>query len=274
MIKSDFHIHTTFSTDGQSDMESVITSAIERGLEEICFTEHNDYGVTFNEGPGAFIVDTDAYFEKYRELSAKYEGKIRLRFGVEIGLLNETGIPEHFRDYTTRFPFDFIIGSSHIAGKLDPYLPEYWKAFEDQDQACRFYFEEELACIRKYDCFDAYGHLDYALRYTPQKLSENIYDKCADVLDELLKNIIAKGKVIEINSKGLRTSLNSPNPALPVIRRYRELGGPPPSIGSDSHEISELAYGFPQIEALLKECGYDGYSVFTRRKREDIPFNA
>jgi len=39
----DYHVHTTFSPDAQSPMEEVVISAIEKGLTEICFTDHIDY---------------------------------------------------------------------------------------------------------------------------------------------------------------------------------------------------------------------------------------
>ena len=42
MIYTDYHLHTTFSHDGISAMEEHIQNAINRGLKEICFTEHYD----------------------------------------------------------------------------------------------------------------------------------------------------------------------------------------------------------------------------------------
>ena len=44
MIHSDFHLHTSHSSDSQASMESMILKAIDLGLTKICFTEHQDYG--------------------------------------------------------------------------------------------------------------------------------------------------------------------------------------------------------------------------------------
>ena len=43
MITSDIHMHSAFSADSESPMESMIQGAIAKGLALICFTEHLDY---------------------------------------------------------------------------------------------------------------------------------------------------------------------------------------------------------------------------------------
>ena len=268
MIISDCHLHTTFSTDGESDMESMINSAIDKGLKTICFTEHNDYGAHF-QGDGNYIVDTERYYEKYRELSDKYSDKIQVLFGVEIGLMEH--VKDYFDEYSEKYPFDFIIGSSHTAGRMDPYYPEYYTHFETTEKAYRYYFESELECAKLYDCYDSYGHLDYALRYGPGGNSGFTYEKYADVLDPLLQTIIKKGKVIEVNSSGLRKNMNGPNPAVSIIRRYKELGGLPLTIGSDAHNTKDIASYFDDVRNILLDVGYTTYSVFEKRQRKEIP---
>ncbi len=249
-------------------MESMIRSAIEKGLELICFTEHNDYGAHF-EGDGNFIVDTKAYHSAIKELSEKYKDRITVLFGVEIGLMED--VLEYFEEYTSSYPFDFVIGSSHTAGNMDPYYPEYYKKFDSVYDAYHFYFETELKCASLFDCYDSYGHLDYALRYGPGANSGFTYEKYADVLDPLLKTIIGKGKVIEVNSSGLRSNMNGPNPAVSIIERYRQLGGFPLTIGSDAHETKHIASDFDIIRKILLDAGYTTYSVFENRKRKELP---
>ncbi len=268
MILTDCHMHTTFSTDGISDMESMIKAAIQKGLKTIGFTEHNDYGAGIFEGC-EFVVETDADVKKYRELSEKYKDRIEVLFGVEIGLVeNEL---EYFKSYTQKYPFDFVIGSCHTAGPWDPYYPEYFKRFESEEAAYRYYFQSELERARLFDCYDSYGHLDYALRYGPNKNKGFTYEKYADLLDPLLRTIIEKGKVIEVNSSGYKAGMNGPNPAASIIKRYRKLGGLPLTIGSDAHECGYIACEFEAVAGLLKECGYSSYSIFRKRKREELP---
>ena len=61
MILADIHTHTSFSTDSDEPMESMIKAAISRGLKYLCFTEHMDKDYPTRD-PGAapeFFLDTD-----------------------------------------------------------------------------------------------------------------------------------------------------------------------------------------------------------------------
>lgn len=42
---ADYHVHTEFSDDSVYQMEQVVRDAIARGMDEICFTDHVDYGI-------------------------------------------------------------------------------------------------------------------------------------------------------------------------------------------------------------------------------------
>lgn len=42
---ADYHVHTEFSDDSIYPMEDVIRDAVRMNMEEICITDHVDYGV-------------------------------------------------------------------------------------------------------------------------------------------------------------------------------------------------------------------------------------
>jgi len=44
---ADYHIHTNYSPDSSADMEDYIIQAIKLGYNDICFTDHIDYGAPF-----------------------------------------------------------------------------------------------------------------------------------------------------------------------------------------------------------------------------------
>lgn len=44
-MQADYHVHTNYSDDSVYRMEDVVKDAIKSGLDEICFTDHVDYGV-------------------------------------------------------------------------------------------------------------------------------------------------------------------------------------------------------------------------------------
>ena len=43
MYLTDYHIHTSFSSDSEAPMEEMILAAIDKGLDEIAFTDHVDF---------------------------------------------------------------------------------------------------------------------------------------------------------------------------------------------------------------------------------------
>ena len=43
MIKADFHMHTSFSSDSETMPEKMVEEAIRMGLKTICFTDHQDF---------------------------------------------------------------------------------------------------------------------------------------------------------------------------------------------------------------------------------------
>lgn len=267
MIKTDFHLHSTLSTDGVSDMEYEIRQAIRLGLDTLCFTEHDDYGAYPD---GSFVVDMDAYHDRLFHLKNKYADSIEVLFGLEAGLQPTKDVYDHFASLIPKWDFDFIIGSSHVVKNKDPYFPVFFEDYPDADAAYLAYFEEELADAQMYDDFDTFGHIDYILRYGTSGNKDFSYSKFQDALDALLKEIISKGKCIEVNSAGLRKGMNQPNPHVEIIRKYHDLGGLPPTIGSDAHDLKDIAADFDTVEQILKEAGYDSYSIFRKRKRTEI----
>ncbi len=61
-----------------------------------------------------------------------------------------------------------------------------------------------------------------------------------------------------------------PNPHTDILKRYHELGGLPPTIGSDAHCVNDMAADFDKVEKILAEAGFHSYSVFRKRERLEI----
>ena len=128
-----------------------------------------------------------------------------------------------------------MIGSSHLVHRRDPYFPDYYEG-RTEEEAYREYFTSILENLAAFDCFDVYGHIDYVVRYGPNKNQNYSYGKYADILDNILRTLIHKGKGIEINTGGFKYGLGHPNPTEGVLKRYRELGGEIITIGADAHK--------------------------------------
>ena len=270
MIKHDFHLHTNNSNDSDTPMAQMIERGIELGLSAMCFTEHMDmdFPRTETDTP-SFEVDTDTYHAELCTLKEKYRKQINILFGVELGL--QPQLVQRHKDYVDRYPFDFIIGSSHVAEGLDPFYPPYYEG-RTEDEAYQAYFEDELNNIRLFNTYDIYGHLDYIVRYGPNKNQFYTYQKFSDIIDEILRELISRGKGIEVNTGGLKYGLGHPNPTEDIIKRYRELGGEIITIGSDAHIPQYVAYEFARVESILQQSGFRYYTVFENRKAEFIKF--
>ena len=176
---------------------------------------------------------------------------------------------EYFDSLLSQTPFDFVIVSSHLVHGYDPYYPEF---FEGRKEFLCYmeYFESILENISAYDGFDVYGHIDYVVRYGPNKNREYSYGRYKDILDEILKKLISMGKGIELNTGGYHYGLGEPNPCTAVIRRYRELGGEIITIGADAHTPDKIACAFDKAASVLEACGFRYYTIFKDRKPEFI----
>ena len=253
---ADCHMHTEFSTDSEADMELMAKTAIALGLDHICFTDHFDMDFP----GGEFQLDTPAYMEKVMKIRERYQDRIYIGFGVELGM--QEHLSERIRNYTAQYPFDYVIGSMHLLDGKDPYDGEIYKTLGDE-QAFRRYFEATAQMLEKDMDINSLGHLDYVVRYGDYSLYS--YKKYADEIDTILKSLIHRGIALEINTGGLR-KMPFTNPHPDVIRRYRELGGELITAGADAHMPEHVGFAFNQVKDLLESCGFSYYTVFKQRK--------
>ncbi len=63
MIRSDNHVHTSFSTDSDTPMEAMVQRGIELGLDSVCFTDHIDYDFPDTGNGVEFLFEMEPYFE-------------------------------------------------------------------------------------------------------------------------------------------------------------------------------------------------------------------
>lgn len=266
-ILSDCHLHSSHSGDSDTPMEQMILQGISQGLHTMCFTEHNDFDfpVTELDPEGKFECNIDSYLYDLIGFREKYKDKIRILFGLELGMQ-----PQLMRRHAIlikNYDFDFVIASSHICNGKDPYYPAFYEG-RSEEEAYSEYFQSIIDNIKKFKNFDVYGHLDYVVRYGPNKDANYTYAKYRDLLDSILKLLIEEGKGIEINTGGIKKGLRDLHPCTDIVKRYKELGGEIITIGSDSHDTANIAYGFDRAEALLKECGFQYYTIFENRLPE------
>lgn len=260
----DTHMHCYFSGDCDAAPEDMIRQAIRIGLTGICFTDHLDLD---NPVDPDFTFDFTARKKALDPLVFQHQNTLSICQGIEIGL--QPHLADRHRQLVSDFPFDFVIGSSHLANGLDPYYPAYFEGKTESD-AYLEYFESILNNIQVYDDFDVYGHIDYVVRYGPNQNRNYSYRKYGDVLDAILHSLIDMGKGIELNTGGFKAGLGQPNPSIEIIKRYHELGGEIITMGADAHSPEYVGFEFEKAVAILKDAGFKYYTVFQNRTPEFI----
>ena len=268
MILADMHTHTNFSTDSQADPEAMLQSAYERGLTTYCFTDHMDY--LFPMDNSLFVFDPEVYWKTMSELRERWRGRIDVKIGVELGLRDEADtaapVKAFYEELLARYPFDFVIGSTHCLEHTDPYYLDYW---EDKSgtQGMLRYLESELWNMEHYDGFHVCGHLDYLMRYVPK--GKRVHElPLWPFLDEILHVLVKRGIGLEINTGALRRGYPRTNPAEVIVVRYHDIGGDLITIGSDAHYAEHVAADFDRAEAMLCKIGYKEYATFSGGKPE------
>lgn len=264
-IRHDFHLHSDFSGDSDTPAKAMAERALELGIAGMCFTEHED-----PYAPGSeidFSVDFDRYFPHMQKLREEYRDRLNIGIGMEFGLAPH--LVSTLDTLTEKYEFDFIIASLHFVGGADPYYPAFFEGRDERDCYIQF-FEEELQALKCFKNFDTLGHMDYVVRYGPNRNQFYSYDAYAEYIDPILKYLIENGKCLEVNTGGLKYGLGQPNPCTGVLKRYRELGGELITIGSDAHAPQHLCFDFEKAEAILKELGFRYYTVFEKRTAQQV----
>lgn len=264
MRKIDYHMHTCFSADSEADPKEHIRQAIHMGLEEICFTDHQD----FNYPGTSFDVDIEPYFKKMMALKEEYKNQLTIKIGIEIGL--DRLYEKEIKTFIHQYPFDYVIGSIHAIGNTEFFLPgEYFKG-KTKEEAHREFFEETLRCVKLFDDFNCLGHLDYIVRYGPYEDKSVNHAQYQEIIDEIFKTLIAKGKGIEVNTSGYKDLKTCGFPNFEQVQRYYDLGGRIITVGTDSHTSDRVGENVEKVVEELKKIGFKDVSTFTNRVKESI----
>lgn len=125
---ADFHVHTGYSDDSTYPLRQVALDAIRLNLDEICFTEHVDYGVKpewsnpagarFEDGRPVTNCPYEPYLAEVENVRAELAGKIKIRAGLELGA--QTITQKQNSDLVSRLgdQLDFVICSVHQVDNL------------------------------------------------------------------------------------------------------------------------------------------------------------
>ena len=215
------------------------------------------------------MLDLDAYFPSLKKLKEQYRDRLWIGTGMEFGI--QKHLVSELSMLADAYPFDFIIASCHLLYGEDPYYGGCFAGRKEEDCYADFFMEQYEALKRlELKSFDTLGHLDFIVRYGPNRNLFYSYYKYADVIDPILHFLIENGKCLEVNTGGLKYGLGEPNPSTDVLRRYRELGGELITIGSDAHAPQHLCFDFKKAHEILSSLGFRSYTIFKQRCPQQI----
>lgn len=265
----DYHVHTDYSDDSTYLMEDVVKDGIKKGLSEICFTDHVDYGIKYDwDDPRAFQtrdgmcfanVNYPEYEKEIDELKEKYKDQITLKMGLEFGI--QTHTIQQYQKLFSQYPFDFIILSIHQVENQEFWTQDFQKG-KTQLEYNLGYYQELLDVIKVYKDYSVLGHLDLITRYDLEGTIDFAYIK--DIVKEILEIVIKDGKGIEINTSYHRYGLKDMTPSRDILKLYKELGGKIITIGSDSHKPDHLGAYIEEDKEELKKLGFQHYCTFDK----------
>lgn len=263
----DYHVHTEFSDDSVYPMEQVVQDAIRMGLDEICFTDHVDYGVkddwdsgkevVYRNGEPLANVDYPRYVEQIRRMQERYGDRITIRLGLEFGIQMHT-IPQ-FQALYKKYPFDFIILSVHQVEDKEFWTQDFQRGRTQKEYNERYY-EEMLNLVNSYRDYSVLGHMDLIVRYDRQGIYP--FEKVKPYVEKILRQVIRDGKGLEFNTSFHRYGLADTTPSREILKLYRELGGRIITLGSDSHKPEHLGAYMQEGKELLKSMGFGEFCTY------------
>lgn len=279
-MKADYHVHCEFSDDSREKMEVQIEQGIAEGLDEICFTDHVDYGIKRDwddpqgidyrggDGMGTPVdereplanVDYPAYFQKLHEMQKKYEGKIRIKAGLEFGVQTIT-VPAYEKLYERYADqLDFVLLSMHQVDNMEFWTGDFFKG-RTQKEYNDAYYGEIYRVQQQFSHYSVLAHLDLLARYDPQ--GPYPFEKEEDLIAAILKKAIQDGKGIEINTSSWHYGLKDTQPSRKILRLYKDLGGTIFTFGSDAHKKEFLGDHFADARKIVRdEIGIRQFCTF------------
>lgn len=278
---ADTHVHTRLSPDAPQESENTILSVLaeagKKGLQYIAETEHCDI-IT---GKSCYNVDFPAYEASFvaaeHSQMAAGRSQTRLLFGIELAHAHTH--KAEAAAVLAAHSFDFVLGSLHMPRDgVDAWAAAYQDAHDDKALFAAFEsYVGELYEIASECDFDSLAHCTYPLRYFAYngRMSALCEKPSAFVplYAEVFRKLIERGKAMEINTS-MVDERGMMQPSVDLIKLYKSLGGRLVTVGSDSHNFRLVGRGIEQAEALLKEVGFAGVTVFVGRKARIIPFES
>ena len=274
MERIDIHTHSTYSSDGRSSLDDMAEAALAQGVDVFGVSEHFNYDYErmhlLLDGKEDVPIDEAGYFAHIRRLQKRYAGRMQVLAGAEFGFDHSSRAQERYARTAEKYCPDFIVNSVHTCLGGDCYFPSYCDG-KSKEYAYNSYLYRVLESLDAAYPYDVVAHIGYCSRNATYPDPKLRYEEFADILDEILRRIVKKGKILEVNTN-TKTAGSAFLPDSDILARYRELGGEKVSFASDAHDTARICDKFGLVCEKLASLGFSGLTVPCRGKHILYPF--
>ena len=181
-----------------------------------------------------------------------------------MGYADAEEVAQACREFVKTYRPEFIVNSVHTVKGHDYARGLPYRTDKGEIRPKAEVYGEYFALVKKSlsrDCeYDVVAHLGYCSRYAPYADKSVSYKEFAKEYDEILKEIIARDKILEINTSN-KLGVSPTLPDRDVLERYYALGGRKVSIGSDAHFKERILDKREYTVQMLKEIGFTAVTV-------------
>ena len=198
MLTADYHMHSV-SPDAKVPMEDMCQAAIDKGLTEIALTDHYEFYAHGIHRQFFHEEYLKLYWDNLERCINRFAGRLTIKSGMEFGQLHLAR--EEAFNIIRNYPFDYLIGSVHKIENVDVSKMDYTDVTVPQITESYYRHLIELSAYGEYDCL---GHIDLIKRHLVRCGFRVEYERYESYIDQILKNVISRGKGIEVNTSGIR----------------------------------------------------------------------
>jgi HisJ family histidinol phosphate phosphatase len=267
---------------GIDRLEDIVDKAIDAGHPSITFIIHSPRLTRFRyiaerETNVKFIRGNKSYLnypKRIVNLRQKYEGKINIKYGVELEWMGEDlGLQWSRSKIFQAEGADYVIGSVHFAPEGLPYdgskeeAEELLKLRGSLEAYWDGYFNETIQMIECFgDMIQIIGHIDLPKLNVdmPDALVnfETSSHPLANKFCSLLEMIADRNLSLDVNMAGKFKGVGV-YPIQNILRRAHELQIPV-CVGTDTHHVRYYGVNFKESLEYIQDAGYEDYVSYSK----------
>lgn len=267
---------------GIDKLEDIVDKAVEAGNPSITFIIHSPRLTSFRytaekETNVKFIRGNKSYLnypKRIANLREKYEGKINIKYGVELEWMGQDlGLQWSRSKIFQAEDADYVIGSVHFAPEGLPYDGSKEEALEllklrgSLEAYWDGYFNEMIQMIECFgDMIQIIGHIDLPKLNVdmPETLVnfETSSHPLANKFRTLLELIADRNLSLDVNMAGKFKGVGV-YPVKSILRRANELEIPV-CVGTDTHHVRYYGLNYKESLEYIQEAGYESYVSYSK----------